>query len=399
MFKGNKKYIYIFLGLFAGIILTQYLLPKPTNWNRTYLSKDKAPFGCYAIYNLMSGVYSKTNSSNNQTLYNVKEKLSGNSSLLLINDNFNFNKNDVSSLYQILEKGNTVLLAANRFDGMLADTFHIKASYNFSTYFENIDSLLKKPGDEIKLKASNYKTKKYTYTQAANISIFQNYDSTRFTILATTQNNQACLIKTKVGKGSLYLLSTPDIFANYFIVKNKNRELVYSILTMIKNDNVIWDEYYKTFNVTNYSPVKFILDNDSLYMAYSLLFFSLIIYMIFEGRRRQRAIPVLKPVTNSTLEFVNVISHVYFNSKNHQSIAVERIKYFYENVRKKFSVNTNDINDSFLNEVTELSGIEFKLVKQLFTYCEKIKNSHEISEYDLIELNRQISNFNKNSLR
>ena len=33
------------------------------------------------------------------------------------------------------------------------------------------------------------------------------------------------------------------------------------------------------------------------------------------SRRSQRAIPVKEEVTNTTLEFVDVISHVYYNRK------------------------------------------------------------------------------------
>ena len=105
------------------------------------------------------------------------------------------------------------------------------------------------------------------------------------------------------------------------------------------------------------------------------------------------------PIGIVLIEFVNVISHVYFNGNNHQSIAIEKIKYFYESLRVKFNINTYHINDFFINELCQLSGIEHSLLKQLFAYCEKIKSLNEISEYDLIELNRQISNFNKNSLR
>jgi hypothetical protein len=399
MFKGNKKFFYIFTGLFGLIILAQYLLPKPINWNHTYLSKDKAPFGCYAIYQLIDGTYSKKLSYNNQTLYNLKDKLKDSSSVLLINDNFNFNKSDLRSLFETLESGNTVFMAANSFGGLLADTFHLRTHYDFSNYFVSIDSLVNKPGDKIALTARNKKREQYQYSQAATISSFSNFDSTRFSVLAVTQSNQACFIKGRVGKGQLFLLTVPDVFANTFIVNNKNRELAYNMLTLIHNKELIWDEYYKTFNVTNYSPIKFILESDALYSAYLLLLFSLILYMIFEGRRRQRAIPVLEPVTNSTLEFVNVISHVYFNSRNHHDIALEKIKYFYETVRKKFNVSTNAINEELINEITGLSGIEHKLVKQLFMYCEKIKKLQEISEYDLLELNRQITNFNKNSQR
>jgi hypothetical protein len=228
---------------------------------------------------------------------------------------------------------------------------------------------------------------------------FQNFDSTQFKVLAYYQNDKACLIHSNISGGHLYLMSIPDVFGNYFIVNNRNKEVAYTLLSLLKNNTIVWDEYYKTFNITNYSFIKFILESDALYAAYLLLIFTLIFYMIFESRRRQRAIPVVVKPTNSTLEFVNVISHVYYNSKNHQSIAIERIKFFYETIRKKFNISTNEINELFINEITELSGIEKKLVNQLFVYCEKIKNAKEITEYDLIELNRQIHNFNKNSLR
>jgi hypothetical protein len=398
MFKDNKKYLYIFIGLFILIVTFQYLLPQPINWRRSYLSKDKAPFGCYALYNLLDGTYSQKFTLNNQTLYNQNEKSDSGSSLLIINDNFKSNKSDVRSLFGLLEKGNTIFIAANRFDGPLADTFHLRTGYGYFSNYLSIDSMVIKPGENIELCAKNFSKKTYQYSQIAWISSFENFDTAKFRVIATTQKN-ACLIKTTYGKGQLYLMTAPDVFANYFIVNHKNRELAYTMLSLLKNKELIWDEYYKTYNVKNTSFLKFIFGSDALYAAYLLLVLSIIIYMITEGRRRQRSIPVLEPVTNSTLEFVNVISHVYYNSHNHQSIAVERIKYFYETIRKKFNVSTNQINDIFINEISEISGIEFKKVNQLFVYCEKIKKNHEISEYDLIELNRQIANFNKNSLR
>lgn len=399
MFKGSNKYLFAFILLFISIIIFQYMLPKPINWNRSYLSKDKAPFGCKAIYSLLDGVYSQKVSLNNKTFYNLKDKLDSTSSLLLINDKVEFNKNDLKALFEVLKKGNKVFIAANTFDGLIADTFHLSTQYDIFNGTLSIDSLINKPGGIIKLAAKNYSKENYQYSQIAWVSTFLNFDTTKFQVLATIQKQKACLIKASVGKGKLYLMTVPDIFGNYFIVNDKNRELPYNMLSLLKNKDFIWDEYYKTYNVNKSSFLKFIFDSDALYSAYLLLIFTIVIYMITEGRRRQRAIRITEPVTNSTLEFVNVISHVYYNRKNHQSIAIERIRYFYEAVRNKFNVNTNQINDNFINEISEISGIENKTVTQLFIYCEKIKKLNEISEYDFIELNRQITNFNKSSLR
>ncbi|MDO9000655.1 MAG: hypothetical protein Q7W45_12880 [Bacteroidota bacterium] len=374
-------------------------MPKPTNWARTYLSKDKSPFGCFAIYNLMDNVYSKGYLINNKTLYNLNTDSSKKTSIIIIDDKLNFNKNDIKAIFEFLNKGNTAFISVNQFSGAFADTFHLQTSYDYNDYFVSIDSLIKKDGIKIKLEAENLKNKPFLYSRVAVASYFKKFDTSRFKVLAQFSKNKACLISTSVGKGKLYLMTMPDVFGNYFVVDNPNRFLVYAILSLLKNDVLIWDEYYKTYNVSNYSFIKFILENDSLYAAYLLIIIVLIFYMIFEGRRRQRAIPIVETPKNSTLEFVNVVSHVYYNSKNHQSIAAEKIRFFYETVRAKFQVNTNKINGEFLNEISTLSGIEIKMVKQLFTYCEKLREPIEITENELIELNRQIHNFNKNSLR
>jgi hypothetical protein len=399
MFRDNKKYLYLFIGIFFLIVAVQYLLPKPANWNRTYLGKDKAAFGTYAIKELMNGVYSRSLTVNKGTFYNLQNSISGKSSLLLINDRFEFNKNDMKALYKMLEEGSTVFMAANEFEGAIADSLHLKCTYNAFMFFEKMDSLLLRPGTDITLLASNHKKNKYSYPQAAWVSSFTHFDSTRFEVMATTLENNVCLIKGHFGKGTLYLMSAPDVFSNYFIVRHENRQLAYTLLSLLKNDVIVWDEYYKTYNVTNYSFLKFILESDALYSAYLLFLFTIIMYMITEGRRRQRAIPILEPVKNTTLEFVNVISHVYFNSKNHKNISLEMIRYFYEEIRKKFNVNTLMIEEALIREVSILSGIENKKVTQLFAYCERLRSSDDVTELDLIELNRQINNFNKNSLR
>ncbi|MES2681390.1 MAG: DUF4350 domain-containing protein [Bacteroidota bacterium] len=397
--KENRKFTLIFTGLMLIVIAVQYLLPRPTDLSRNYQDKNKSPFGCYAIYNLLDSVYSREVKVNSQTLYNLDQSSGAGTSLLIVNDKVDFNQNDVEYLFDFLRKGNTVMLAAGEFYGSLNDSLHLQTRSVFYSFSQPFDSLIKKPGVEFRFFSSNLRKQKFSYPQLAVANYFAGFDSSRCKVMAAIDKNKACLIKARVGKGTLYLMSMPDVFGNYFIAGHHNRAVAYNCLSLIKNKTLVWDEYYKTFNVNNYSPIKFILESDALYSAYLLGIFAIVAYMVFEGRRRQRAIPVIVPPENSTLEFINVISHVYYNNKNHRSIAVEKIKYFYESLRKKFSVNTAEINDRLYDEISELSGIDKKMIRQLFVFCERIKNAEEITEYELLELNRQIDNFNKNSLR
>jgi hypothetical protein len=402
MFKGNNKYIWIFVGMFIAVVTIQYLLPKPLNWQHTYLNKDKGPLGAYAIYNLLQPAYGKDVDVNKNTIYNLTYNQGDEPKCLVVMDqSITLNKTDLKTMFRFLRDGNTVFIAGGNFGGPLADTFHLRTTPKMYTWFEKPDSLIKRPGVRLRLTASNQKNKVYKYPMLANSDFFTNYDTTKFSVCSTMDDSSVVMIQTKIGEGKLILMTMPDVFTNYFIANHPNRDYAYSVLSYATQNTsgLIWDEYYKAFNVQSASFLKLIMESDALYAAYLLMLLTIIIYMISDGRRRQRPIPVLEPVKNTTLEFVNVVSHVYFNSANHKYIADERVKYFYETIRKRFNVATNDINEEFLQTIQELSGYDPKLIRQLFIYCERLQKLETASEHDLIELNRQITNFNTKSLR
>jgi len=56
------------------------------------------------------------------------------------------------------------------------------------------------------------------------------------------------------------------------------------------------------------TPLKYILSQESLKWAYYILIVSIIVYIIFQGKRKQRVIPLIPPLKNTTLEFVRIIA-------------------------------------------------------------------------------------------
>jgi hypothetical protein len=401
MFKGNKKYYYILAIVFIGVIVLQYMQPKPINWSRTYLKKDKIPFGCYAIFHLLEDNYANKISVNQQTIYDINNQTTDSlNTLILVNDEIEISKLDLQSLFKFIKKGNTVCFASNQFHNAIKDTFKLDTQYNWGTTNSSVDSLLLKPSFEVKYIApKNNFLKSYIYPQVATESYFSNFDTTLFKVSSINKQKNPVLIEANIGKGKLVISSLPDIFGNLFIVNHNNRYYTYTLLSKLKNNKIIWDEYYKTYNVKKKGIFQFIFGNDSLYMGYSILIIGLLVFMIFEMKRRQRSIPIIKPLQNSTLEFVDVISHVYFNSNNHKHIAEETIQYFYFYVRKKFNVNTNDMNDELYSIVSKLSGIDLGEVKKIFTYCQNLKHAPSLTQYDLLELNDRINNFKQKSIR
>lgn len=401
MFKGNRKYYIVLAGLFVAIIALQYFQPKPINWNRTYFKKDKIPFGCFAIYNLLENNFCSKVKVNNQTLYSLNADANDSTqTLIIIDNNVEFSKVDIKSLFNYVKKGNNVLIAASSINKHLADTFKLDIEENWIIKSNSIDSLLTKRAFEINyIQPKNNIRKTYQYPMVANESYFAKFDRSLFKVSSINKKNEAVLLEAQIGKGKLILSSLPDVFGNLFIVNHQNRYYVYTLLSKVKNKTIIWDEHYKSHNEQQKSVFQFIFSNDALYMAYLVLLIGLLFFMVFEMKRKQRAINIITPLQNTTLNFVDVVSHVYYNSKNHKHIAEEKISYFYFDVRKKFGVNTNEINEGFYNTIHKLSGIELDAVKKLFSYCENLKQAPLLTENDLLELENRIHNFKIKSIR
>jgi len=395
MFKGNNKYYFILLLLFAAMVWIEYNQPKPVDWRRTYTNQDKIPFGCNAFYRLLNeDIFKSKVEVQNQTPFNVLATLpTKKTAYVFINNNLTFSELDCKYLFDFVKEGNTVFMAANSFSGLVADTFKIETEYAYNLF-----------NDSTKKLALNFYSpalkapKSYIYPKAIDVADFRSFDTTKVTVLAGTDST-ALFIKASWGKGNFYFLSVPDIYTNYFVVNDPNREVAYKTLSYIDADVIWWDEYYKSFSTKKGSYFQFIFGNDSLYAAYTLTGIALLIFMVFGLKRRQKAIAIVEPLQNTTLQFVEVVGSVYYNSKNHKIIAEEKINSFFELLRTKFSIIGRNIDEEGVLRISKLSTIDISEIKKLISNINYVLNSDRITEEDLIQLNNLIENFYKQNKR
>src|ERR1700741_1072117 len=151
MLKGNRKYYLVFAIIFLALVSYQYLSPKPVNWNRTYISSHKIPFGTNAIYQLLeSGFISTEIKTEEQSIYsllNLTQKTRTKATYVFIDSKIGFDKLDTRELMKFVKEGNTAFICTANLSGLLADTFSIESDITFNNYFVfNKDSIAdKKP--------------------------------------------------------------------------------------------------------------------------------------------------------------------------------------------------------------------------------------------------------------
>lgn len=409
MFKGNKKYFFILTICFTALILLQILTPKPINWKQTYFKKDKIPFGTAALYEALPGIFpGQEISSETFPLYNtLYEKGLTNRNYIIINSAFEPDKLDSRELLAFVEDGNTVFVAANYFSGKFADTLKIKTDnyYKISDIIHNDSVQLNQfynVYDTANINFVNPTLKRkinYTYTKGIENTYFNSFDTTKAIVLGNNIKNKINFIQINWGKGKIILSTVPEVFTNYLFVNENNYDYVYKALSYLPNQKVIWDEYYKEGNIKKESELRIIFRNPALLTAYYVLIFSLVIFILIGIKRKQRIIPVVEPLRNTTLDFVDIVGTLYYQTGNHKNIAEKKIVYFLEYIRSAFQIKTNLYDDAFINRITNLSGIDRQKIHDLFYYFADITVKESITQQELLKLNRMIETFHNENRR
>jgi hypothetical protein len=208
-------------------------------------------------------------------------------------------------------------------------------------------------------------------------------------------------IKLPVGKGNLYLHSSPLAFTNYFLTKPKKLAYASGVFSHLGEGDVIWDEYSKIPFMGNQnaynSPLYYILQQPSLKYAWWLLLLTVAIYIVFAARRRQRIIPVLEPKTNTSLEFIKLISRLHFQNGNHVDMARKKMKYFLYFVRSKYGIHAEAFQEPQILRLSDKSKVALEDVSNIFRQYylieEKFRNNIEANR--LLDLYFAIDNFYK----
>lgn len=392
---------WILLGLlFLLLVLAEFNAPKPVDWRRTYSQRDKIPFGCNAVFRLLNeDIFKGQLEKQSETPFTVLLRgYESKTAYVFINSNISFSRLDAKYLMEFAAEGNEVFLAAGSFYGnKLADTFRISTNRFFAPFGNYFDSTR---AYTVNFCSPSIKAARpYRYKMGFESARFESFDTTQVKVLAMGNDTDVVMLQAAYGKGNIYFMSLPDVFTNYFVVNDSARFCAYKALSYIGAERMWWDEYYKGAHVDTGNPLQFIFASDSLYAAYLLALISLIVFMIFSMKRRQRAIAIVEPLPNTTLQFVEVVGSVYYNTRNHKIIAEEKINAFYEFLRGKFLVTSRRADEETLQRIAKLSGVELADVKKLFLHIGMVWRQGSITEQELIDLNRSIENFYKHNKR
>lgn len=389
--KGYKTFILIFITLLVVYIVAEWNRPKPVDWTVTLSRHDKNPYGAFCLYNELKEIFPRSviNTYQSPVYEQVNNFTHRNTAYLLMAPSLrSLSKEDVNELLNYTALGNYVFFCSSSFSPALKDTLHFTTGYH--------DEFNVKDSSTINFRNLRLRTEKNTGFKRQTLEgYFKKYDTLATTILGYNQLNDANFIQMRIGKGALFIHVLPHCFTNSFLLTRDNAAYTAKTLSYIPSgvSSIYWDEYYKPTSARSGNPLRYILTNESLRWAFRLGLATMVLYVLFGMKRRQRIIPVIPPVQNSTLDFVRTVGNVYFNRQDNKNIAGKMITYFLEWVRTHVYLPTAEQDEAFAENLSRKSGVDKQQVDELMLLIGAVRIMEQVSDNTLLQLNRQLESF------
>lgn len=300
----------------------------------------------------------------------------------------------LTNYLKFVNNGNKVFVSGTNFSYYLLDTLNLD--------IKTID--IRFPySDSVNSKLCFYNTvlkSKYDFALGFNYYGFDAWDTITSAALGyqiVDTSNYANFVRVNYGKGSFYFHAQPFAFTNYHMLKQNHADYVAEVFSYINNNTIIWACKNKG-GFAGSSPLRFIMSDRALSFAWRLGVIGLLLFVIFNAKRRQRIIPVIDPLPNTSEEFARTIGHLYLREGDAKDIVVKKITFFLEKIRTTYMIDTAILDEDFRKRLEQKSGVDKMIIDKLIDLIKHLNQKNEIGQEQLIELNNLINKFNSKSL-
>ena len=389
MGKAIRNYLILLSVVVIVMALTVFSsADRKVDWEQTYDANSKQPYGLYIFGEQLKHFFSKKIDKISYTPYEYlrRNQQKGNYNYIFTTEGI-----DEVSLKKILSdvRAGSQALFLNEDYGLM-DTLKIDIDHELTV-------------DDINLQLNSTSYDKQIYINPERVYLRVNYftqlDKERDKALGYVFFSDGRKIRKKInfvevpyGKGKFFLyLGPPMAFTNYFLKESQDaRSYVATVLSYLPEDRpTVWF----VPSTQGEDALSFIMSQPQLRMAWRLMILGFLLYLLFKGKRQQRIIPVIEKPKNTTVEFAQSISSLYYQERDATDMVQKKITYFLDQVRQRYYLDTQQINEDFATKLYNKSGKDKDLVQQIVSTIIHFEQTQQAQEETLIQLDKWIDEF------
>ena len=379
MNKTFKIYAILFTIVLAVLALLEFSKNEVTDWRKNFDVNEKTPFGLYIFNQESSDLFKNQLKKIELSPFNYYEygKKFAPHNILIIEKNL-----DTYSWYRILkqvQEGSDALVIAQNLPDTLEDTLKFKQSM---------------------VSFDEKQTMKLTDKKMASDSVVLDKLPSGFGFYASGKDNQILgkstdsrkpdkvnFLKSKFGKGNVYIHSEPLFLTNYYLLKSGNEKYLEDVFSYLPQRETVW--FTENSSVASSgSPLRVILANDALRYSWWLLLTGLLLFVIFNAKRKQRIVPVIEPLKNKSVEFVKSVGNLYLQEGDFHDMMAKKAQYFLSKVRMDLMIETHQLDDNFAKKLQLKTGTPIEKINEAIVLIKKSQDPYaSVMKEDLIRMN------------
>lgn len=401
--KLNRTFLFVLFVLAVLLFGLRLTLPQRFVWKPTFSTADRQPFGCYVVDSMLRHDLPHGYRTTRQTLWQLNREMrtkQQKENVLYVNCHFRADSLSMVAIDGLLHQGATVLLVTTAdmygeivpADSLLmkrfgvstasvvafsiqdlqqqikahseylkdtiywdADSVYPRASYEF--YSMLVTTSIDTVADTV---SRGWRTMAYyeaMETKADTTGGFQEvtsedghevkFDGAQDNVPIVMQKYPV-VVRRRVGRGELIVCCMPLAMTNYSMLDGHSHRFLYRLVTQIASRPVVRVEppEAEMSDEAQATPFRVLLSQPPLRWALYLSLALIVLFFIFTARRRQRAIPVITPPRNRSLEFTQLIGTLYHQRHDHAALVRSATDLFAQRLRHDMDVDIFDTDDN-----------------------------------------------------
>jgi len=377
MNKTFKIYAVIFIIIMVILALFEVNKKEVTDWRKNFDVNQKSPFGLFVFNKEAKDLF-----KNNLTKIDVApydyytEKNKKPHNILILESEI-----DPESWNKILDevsKGSDAMIIANRLPKNISDTIGFYGS-KISYEDENVLKLTDKKYQNDFIKLDKFPSGRgFSYIKP-NVQILGK-------TVEENNEDQANFIKATFGKGTIYVHCEPLFLTNYYLLQSGNVKYAQSVFSYLSDRETLW--FVESNTKESSSLLRFILSNPALKYAWWVFLGGLVLFIFFNIKRKQRIVPIIEPLKNTSADFVKSIGNLYLQEGDFHDMMAKKAQYFLNKVRLDLLIDTQNLDEEFAKRLQLKTGKPAEMVNEAIVLIKKAQDPYaSVMKEDLARIN------------
>ncbi|BAP29053.1 uncharacterized protein CHSO_0016 [Chryseobacterium sp. StRB126] len=378
MNKTFRIYAVIFIVVMVILAVLEVNKKETTDWRKNFDVSEKSPFGLFVFDNEARDLFKNNLKKINQApyeYYNQHKKEAHN--IVIIEKDI-----DTESWKKVMDqvsKGSDAMLVISQMPKEVSDSIGF---YDSEISFEEENVL--------KLTDKKYKNdfiQLDKFPSGRGFSFIKPGVEVLGKTVEKKNTDQANFIKVKFGKGNFYVHSEPLFLTNYYLLKPGNVKYVQDVFSYLQDRETVW--FVESNTKASRFFMRFILGNPALKYAWWVFLGGLVLLIFFNAKRKQRIVPVIEPLRNTSLDFVKSIGNLYLQEGDFHDMMAKKAQYFLNKVRLDLLIDTQNIDEEFAKKLQMKTGQPMEKINEAISLIKRAQDPYaSVTKEDLARINK-----------